>query len=348
MLYLHTDIFFPEMTAQVLWILTSFMFLKLKDIPGKLFNYSFFIVLFLFLYTEWLAVFFVFSVIIYLVLKKKYPDRGKLIILSTIVLVCAALIMLIQYASISGIDNLFHAMGIRFLERSGFFGQKYSSMGVHIFSLDSLKLFYLNMHKTLGWSGYILVSLFFIILFIKRKSLNSDNGLIFFAVACPLLLHWLVFFNANALHLMLMPRIIFPLSISVAFITYYFIQNYKSPRNQKIMISFVCLIFIIYAAYSYRKDFIINEKYPQLHKIGVFIKNNAHSNQAVFVQSLSDIPEPEKYLTFITKRNIVRVPAQKQAMDFLKNRNSGHEAIIFNIDTIRNDDTIPFTIISSN
>ncbi len=348
MLFLHSDIFFPEMIGQVLWILVTYILFRLKENANNRQYILFFVSMFLFVYTEWIAVFYIFSLILYLSFTRNFSNRKKLIFLSLIALVSGAITITLQYASIAGFGNLFHAMGIRFLERSGFFGQKYSSMGVHIFSFESLKLFYLNIHKTLGITGYILVLLFLILIVKKRKLFTQTSVLIAVTIALPLLLHCLVFFNANALHLMLMARITFPLSLIGGILVYYYFRKYHEYKKSVFIPIVLYFVFLIYSLFSYKNEFIFNEEYPQLIEVARLIKEKSNSQQAVFIIADNKIPEPEKFLTYMTKRNIIRVSDKYQCLEYLKNNNLKHEAIVFDIGAAQDDEIISYNVIVNN
>jgi len=331
MLYFHTDIFFPEMLGQVLWIVSIYVLLLYKRGVLNKPNLTLFITLFIFLYSEWIAVFFIITIFLYCILSKNKENLKKLLFVSSIALIFAGFLMFIQYASITGVKDLLHSMGIRFLERSGFFGQKYSSMGIHIFSLHSLKLFALNLNKALSIFGYITIILFLILIFRKKISISSDIKLLLFLIIIPLLIHWIIFFNANAIHLLLMARTTVPISIIAGIASCSIINKHKASKTKWIFTNSILTAFILFSAIMYKRDFTFSEQYTSLYNWACSIKDKAKHNQSIFITSDSNIPEPEKYLTFISKRNIVRVADKREAEDYMNKINKNGEIILFHL-----------------
>ena len=330
MLFFHTDIFFPEMIGQVLWIISIYFVLKYKENIGFKSGTYIFIVLFLFLYAEWIAVFFVFTIFLYLFISKSLKINKSLFIIASAALFSAGLILFIQYSSITGINEMLHSMGIRYLERSGFFGPRYSSMGVHILSFDSLKLFALNLNKALTVIGYIIIVLFFILFFRKKYRLNINSKFVLVLSFLPVLIHWIVFFNANAIHLLLMARIAVPLCILVGISSYTLLYDKQNILLKKLFPLFL-IVFLFYSAIVYQKKFTFNEKFPELKKVAETIKETVKPNQSVFINCDVNIPEPEKYLTFISKRNIVNVYDEKQAEKYMIKKGKKGDIIVFEI-----------------
>jgi len=332
MLFFHTDIFFPEMLGQVLWIVSIYFVLKYKDNKNAESFFTLFFVLFLFLYSEWIAVFFVITLCIYLFFSKKEKTNKLILITSITALFSAGFIMFIQYSSIAGISEMLHSMGLRFLERSGFFGQKYSSMGVHILSLGSLKLFAFNLNKALTIFGYLIIVISLLLFFKKDNSvLTSDIKFVLVLSIFPILIHWIAFFNANAIHLLLMSRIAVPISILTGVILYSLMCKYKNNLYFKILTFFIIIFFTVYSAFLYKKKFTFCENYPDLRVIAETIKKTAKPDQSVFITCNTDILEAEKYLTFITKRNIVKVSNNENVKEFMKKVNKKEDAIVFHI-----------------
>ena len=330
-LYFHTDIFFPEMLGQVFWIVSIYVLMLFKKGKLKNPNLSLFLTLFLFLYSEWIAVFFIISIFLFYIFSKDKTNNKNLFYISLAALLSAGFIMFFQYASITGITDLLHSMGIRFLERSGFFGQKYSSMGIHIFSIDSLKLFAFNLNKALSVFGYLIIILFLFSFLKKRTSISSDFKLLFILILMPVLLHWIIFFNANAIHLLLMARTTVPISILAGIATCSLMTKYKSNISFKILSYFIIIAFTFYSANLYQNKFTFSEHYPSLYKAALIIKDKAKPNQSVFITCNKNIPEPEKYLTFTSKRNIVRVADVKEAVFYMNNADKKGDMIVFHI-----------------
>lgn len=333
MLYFHTDIFFPEMIGQFLWLCAIYLIIKYSINNRPISLGSVFIVFLLFFYSEWISVFFMFSWLVYLWVTKQYIIHKKLFIIALAAALTAAVIIFVQLASVAGIEKLFHSMGLRFLERSGYFGQKYSSMGVHIFSSGSLNTFFINIYKALTPAGLILIIGFFILYFHNRKKAPVFLNLLLILSTLPVLLHMLVFFNANALHLLLMARLIVPLSVSCGITLFILIEKYSIRQISKPVIITFLILLSTFNSYFYLRHFIIKEAFPMLAGYAVYIKENSLPVQSVFILKNYDFPEPEKYLSFAAKRNIAVTISEKEALNQMKQINKKGEIALFSFDS---------------
>lgn len=327
-LYFHTDIFFPEMIGQVLWIACMYLLILMRARQVQL-TYIYVITLFLFVYAEWLAVFFVSALVLWHMFAGRRSERGLLPFVSVFVLVGGGSLMFLQYASIAGFNELFRAMGLRFLERSGFFGETYSSMGVHMFSWHGLGVFGLNLHKAMFPIGYVVLVLF--VLFVRRISLKQDIRFVLVLSLVPLLLHWIIFFNANALHLLLMARVAVPLSIMAGLIMTVKPEQFKRPLLSRSLIGVVLVLVILVSGVWYQIAFTIAEPYPALKPFASYIKQQAQANERVFIVTPDKMSEPEKYLTFMTGRNIVRVKNLCEADAFVSQLSSDVGVSVFEL-----------------
>lgn len=333
MLYFHTDIFFPEMIGQFLWLGATYLILKYYTNNRQIPYWSVFIVFFLFFYSEWISVFFMFSWLVYLWVTKQFLINKKIFLIGLAGALAASVIIFVQFASVAGIEKLFHSMGLRFLERSGYFGQKYSSMGVHIFSIESLKTLSINIYKALTPAGLILLAGILIMYFLNRKKLPALLNLLLILSTLPVLLHILVFFNANALHLLLMARLIVPLSVITGIMLYLIIEKYSFIKKYKpVIISFLILL-IVYNSYFYLKFYITKEAFPMFAGYAIYIKENSLPAQSVFILKNNDFIEPEKYLSFAAKRNIAVTNSEKEALTQMKQINKKGEIALFSFDS---------------
>ncbi|OPZ99277.1 MAG: hypothetical protein BWY70_01009 [Bacteroidetes bacterium ADurb.Bin408] len=331
-LYFHTDIFFPEMAGQFLWLCAIYLVLKYYLNYRQIPIWPAFIVFILFFYSEWIAVFFMSSWLIYVFIKKPFLIHRKLFFILMAAALTAGTILFIQFASVAGIEKLFHSMGIRFLERSGYFGEKYSSMGVHVFSQASVGILLFNIYKALTPAGLILLTGCIIMYFFHRKKFPAYFNLLLLLCTLPVLLHILVFFNANALHLLLMARLIVPLSVSTGITLFLTIEKFPFFKITKPLIITVLILLSAFNSYLYLKKFTVKETYPMLAEYALFIKKNTQPEQSVFIIKNNTFTEPEKFLSFAAKRNIAVAVSDKDVLAYMKKINKNGEAVLFTFD----------------
>jgi len=342
LMYLHTDIFFPEMLGQCLWIAALFVSFKILNIKWFYNNEDahtlnnnkkkgfkllfFFALIMLFIYTEWIAVFFVIG-LSFILLKKRKDIYYKNLLISLLGLSALSLgLLLLQYSSINGFKSLIEAMGIRYLERSGFFGETYSSMGVHLFSIESLFVFFKNMHKALKGFGYF-VLIICVLIPISRKMWHPNNRFFFqtlFALSIlPILLHFIVFFNANALHFLLMARLGVPIAIFFGIVSTVFIVT---PLRRVIFYP-LFLTVCVFSGFFYKTHLTKSINNTHLDKLAQIISTNTKTDEAVIIITLSECSCPEKYLTYASKRNVIRANNIREVKEIMKRHNKPKAAV---------------------
>lgn len=329
--YLHTSIFFPEMLAQVMWLWAlylSFHFWQSDNKSSAKSSYLFFFVFIIFIYTEWLALFYSVTLAGIILFGSNIQKKKKILTTLILISVGTPILLLLQYGMAGGFENLINAMGIRFLERSGFFGEAYSSMGVHIFSVSSLLIYLKNLHKALVGPGYLIIalSILSLLLFYKdTKKIITTHKKPLFLVFIPVLLHNIVFFNANALHYLLMARWTVPLAFTAALICHV-LQSRK--RLSYIVLPFVIGVFVYGGSY-YRNNLTISIDTEKIDKVVSVIKGNARPEQSVLVYINTTCAEPEKYLTYKSKRNVISLENKVQADSLLQLHNKSEGLVIY-------------------
>jgi len=323
-LYLHTDIFFPETIAQVFWLTALYLsidfFATPKHIISKEKTLFFLACIILFLYAEWIAVFFVAILLCVFYRNRKFGHNKFLFLHVFLAFISVAGLIFLQYASINGATELIRAMGLRFLERSGFFGETYSSMGVNIFNLSSIGIFIKNLHKAFYGMGYFILLCTLVVFITNRKRLSAlfkRHKYILLLATTPVFLHALIFFNANALHLLLMARWTVPLAILSGFLCFAVIDNHRKLWVLSVLMFVLCA----YSFYFYRSNFSKKIDNEQIDKIAAYIKTNAVAEASVFVITDLTCGEPEKHLTYMSKRNVIRIHNAAEADSLLRINN---------------------------
>ncbi|OFX78425.1 MAG: hypothetical protein A2X12_07285 [Bacteroidetes bacterium GWE2_29_8] len=336
--------FFAAISIAIYNLSNASLFLYTYNLPLELFLYSFSILLFilfsktnnivygyltvcislLFVYTDWLGLFYaiILSFILYKLVAKQHKSKllSQLCLYSTIAII---FIFAFQTFTVSSsLLSFVKSFSLRFMERTGFFGDKYSSDNLSIYNIQLWKNFILNFNKVLFPLGYI-VMIVFIKNYIAIKKIVKNNLLLLLFI--PLLIHIVLFFNLNATHYIYSSRIIFTISF-IAGISFY--NTYKSKINKlnTFFISFFFIASIFYSYYVFDNDNKLRDSYCNLTKIKEctkFIKENINTNEAIILYSVNENIRPE-IIDYYSKRNVFVAKTIEEANNFslqLKQKN---------------------------
>jgi hypothetical protein len=212
-MWVHGNLYFSDQLEQVFFIFTALISLKLYQ--GKRFKYDlilFGILIFLSCYTEWLGVFGAFVTgVIFLI--NYYRKREKYFLhLFLIAGLCSSFsvgLTIFQYSHIDGFESYKEAALNKYKERSGLHDDIQSAKKINLKTTEGFEAL------EYGWSHFvmtkesfnILLVVLFICLVLKfflfkdRKSHSSNGpGFLLLIFGIPILMHYTVFFNFNALH----------------------------------------------------------------------------------------------------------------------------------------------------
>lgn len=150
--------------------------------------------------TDWMGLTFMAALVLvyFKQLRKPHIRRGLLVALSAVFFAGAT--VLYQYVSIAGFSEFYRALGVRFLERSGYFGEQYTDMGYHILNPETWGLVLNQIHQLLLGPGYLVLALAVACLLVKRKSCPTAEmpvQKLFFWTA---MLFFAAVFSAGATH----------------------------------------------------------------------------------------------------------------------------------------------------
>ncbi len=307
MTYSFTRMYFAETLCLCLFIASVYFLYQLifSNPKSKLYLLGFILSFALLSYCEWTSVFLFICLSGYLYFAKKLDKKIRLKLFSTalLCLLIPLLLFLIQILTLNSFSEGFHSLSIRLLERSGWFGQKYSSDGVSIFDFQSILKYFILLAKTIGIIGFFMILFVLITRFTHSKKIKLENKapyifilvLIFF----PILIHNIVFFNANALHYHLQIKWIFLISLIWSLASSKTLINIRLNTVFQIVIILVLLFIQIYTP----RFKAVNNEY--LNSIAQKINSQNDSNSALFANLKSEPQTPFNlaYLSFLTKRN---------------------------------------------
>jgi hypothetical protein len=331
LLYVHTFCFFPEIMGQFFFIIGVYLYLLIKENPisanwKKLLLFGF--IIFLMIYSEWLGIFFALTLLgLHIKKYKKDPFARSLVNTVFISSFLSLSLIFIQYISINGLSTLAKSMSLRFLERSGFFGEHYSDMGISYNNLSSYVLLLRQFHLTMIGFGYVFL-LFIMVWAIRSKFSIKNNSVdksIIIILLVPLMAEFVVFFNATLIHSVWWARFGIIISIGIALLANKFVLNEFPNKKKMILKSAVWLILAgsaAFSVYSFRGHAVtISMQNQELKYIGSILKQHSGDDEAVFVRLPDELKKYNTYLSFIAKRNIMNVNSVEDAEKFLKEKN---------------------------
>ena len=330
----HGFNFFPDLVVIPMWLAGILFFIKyfLSENNPKLKQYVIiFILNFLMIYTEWIGILFAFTICIICILnfKKdyKYLQLLKTTIISSFV---ALLLIFFQYLSINGFYSLFRGLSLRFLERSGWFGNHYSDQALSFFNLKSYCVFLLQFHHVFLGLGYLLILMIAIVCINKYKKNNfrisSKNSLIFILCFLPIFLHFIFLFNSNILHFGEWAKLGVPVSVGIGIAVN---KLSKSISFKKINIFIFVFIFCSSVFLSVRSFYHYMSLQPDdtnFYRYSEIIKKKSLKNEAIFVKNNIEPPQSIVFLSYLVKRNIMFAADTNDVKKILKEKNKSNGA----------------------
>ncbi len=329
LLYTHTFYYFSELLGQFFFIIGIFLFQFLeerKESSNKKLLLLFGLNLFILIYTEWIGVFFAFTLLLIGIIKYKQSGFYKKLIVTVCFFSATSLLLtFFQYYSINGISKLIRSLSLRFLERSGIFGEYYSDQGISYSNPDSYILLFKQLHQTLIGLGYV-----FIILLgwwlIKNKFqlehiFSGKTAIILILV--PIVIDFVLFFNATIIHYNWWAKFGIPIAIGMALLADKLI--FQNPTFRKIVLKIgfllVFVVALIISLINFKSHVVDDsDKKDKLAKICHLIKQNSGDDESIFISIPKDFKYYNTYLSYMTKRNIVNVNDFGDANKILKEK----------------------------
>lgn len=321
-IYSYASHYIPEFIFLLSGIL--FFLLIVKKRSNKILHYMLLgLSVFLASYTDWIGLFFGFSVILYCVFRIRDKLFLKITVCVSAFTFCSLLLTFIQYSSLNGTGEMIHAMTIRFLGRSGLFGSKYSELGINLYSISSWIVFFKKLNLAFVGFGYLMLVLIAFFLLLKKK-IQYQKGifnLVFCAVILPVIIHYIIFFNSNAIHQYYISKMAVPVSILTGVLFNFLNQTHLFGYRKAF---FLLLVF----GNAILSHFILLSNYPLVadysvpKKQAVLINKKAMPEEAVFI-SRDTTSEffADYYLSYLSDRNLMYADNTIDAVYIAKKHN---------------------------
>lgn len=327
-LWFHSNVYFVDVLMQlffVLLLLFFFIIYKKKASINNYFLFTFFLLVYFAILTEWLAVFlcfcfFLFSIYSWLYSKNRYYFKIALVI--ALATSCSLATTFYQYSSINTSSAFIEASLQKYKLRSGHEGTEGSEYGFSLTNPESYS--YLKEHYKRNYLPIIKLLIGMLVLYIgfsfyrKKVFYTSQQMFIVLISFFSLLLHHLIFFNFNAVHDFSTLKTALFIFLIIVFISAE-IENFLNDFGKSKVIIYNVLVFVS-VFFLLQESFIRYKRDNNLESINYYNFNIGHQIQ---LQALADevvyvngIISPE--CMYYASRNFASKPNVKISIEDLK------------------------------
>jgi hypothetical protein len=321
-LFAHSFHYFSETVGQFFMIasIASLVYYKHSS-KTLLAQILVFMSIFLLSYTDWMGIPFVMSIWIVYHKRRKQKNIKRLRWISLIAAILAYSLSVVQYASIAGFNAFYRALGIRFLERSGFFGPKYTDMQMDISNSETWIAMLQQIHQLLIGPGYFVLLLCAIVLFIKSKKRKKKNYSIALIAFLPAFIYSILLFSATATHYVYMAKFTPFLALALAFL---FAQVKHTWKRKYLAYSFsiILLALLSWVGITDFKTHVRTQTDTVLNNKSADINRFSSNKDAVFLVPFTHYPASSIiYLSYESKRSLCFAQTYKDASAKAKENN---------------------------
>ncbi len=352
-LWFHSNFYFADSLVHMFILGLIYVFLSILQQPEiKTTRNIFlvFIITFLGIYTEWLALFTAFFILLFFIFKsfktKIYIKYSLSIITAT---VSSLGLTVFQYSCIAGYSIFKNYSLLKFSSRSGF-NEQTAVDGTSIYNLQSYKTIYSNYLTNYNYlgsfallCGFAFLMLYFVNLKTKKVKFEFNPLLILILISLSVAIHHVVFFNFTAIHDVSTLKISLPICL---FVGYFFslVFTYAGEVSKKITQVFAvlfCTAFIFYSSQEYlRLNSDASDKHFQ-KLTGDAVVKYAKPHELVFTNvGISPV------LMWHAQRNLVQSDNTKKCAEILDSLNYS-KGIFFKISSQNNGVLLKITKVNA-
>lgn len=340
-LWYNGNLYFSDILVQPLFIglcLMLYLFYFNRITIKPLFQAILFSLLgFLIVYTEWIGVFLIASTSV-LFLIKSISDRRFIMPLVILPLtgLSALALTIVQYGSISSVDNFIQTSVEKFKQRSGADETAQGNLGFNNSkSYENIKVFYSDAYLYLFRAIAILIILLIVLFKVEKFQLLKDGMIAIYLSLLPVVMHIIVFFNFNIWHDFSVHKASFFLSLTAGILMTVIYNSTDLIKDYRIKVS---LIFVSLAAtfvfvkLSVKKYYELNDPNWVVNinkELGESIINFAQSDEAVFTNYWA-YPE----LMFYSERNPFQTNGIKESIIYMQGLRGINKGIYFKVDNM--------------
>jgi len=253
--------------------------------------------------TDWMGITFCAALLLVYIRQMRKPHIRSGFLYVMVAAVAALMITGIQYSSIAGNEAFVRALGIRFLERSGYFGATYTDMGYHVLNPETWLLFLQQIHQFLSGPGYLIAASWIVCMLITRRQRCIDEPGMYKTAFWTAAIFFILLFSAGSIHYIYSARFTPFLALAAAGL---FIRL-RNSRVKPVWF-LAAFIFCMHLAAFWSTD-IFHKSIPAPDKKQIQLNAAAKLIQEEKRNSISLQKEWEEsdiiYLSYQSKRNLV-------------------------------------------
>lgn len=314
LMYMHTFHFFSETVGQFFALLGLYLLIKFSITNRVRFinlNFVFLILAgFCMAWTEWFGVFLIGSAFFLLfLLRNKTKEYRAGVGAMAIGASAGILVFVFQHISLNDTETFVRAMAIRFLERSGFFGNEYTDMGYSYINPESWKLLLLQIWETLNGVGIVLLFFLGTMLFIRKKTIVfSDTQQFILKLSILSCLFYLIaLFSASVTHYIYFAKWIIPLSLFSGFFVNQIHFKIKLKRASFLfLVAFALGIILLWSVNVFKTKADLQKQADE--KLVAFLETvsaNCIPENSLFLEPIDDYPSTTIiFISWFLQRNI--------------------------------------------
>lgn len=311
--FFFTDYYFIENMALLFLFVATWAAVKYVITPSRIHLVLLLVSTFLLTYSEAIGILFTFVTGLIIYMNQK---DFKIPLLLLFVTGLAITLMMMQYSQIAGYEAVLKNYAIRFAGRSGYFG---NSLTENSASVISWKL-YSKLAENI-WLGYgLLIGFFALVVAFSIRTIqqsfkiSESKGLIYLVVM-PVLLHTIIFLNANAFHMQLLVKLSLPILITI----FYFIDQ-KSNKNDEFRLGALAMTMLILTSLinsfqlNYSPAMVSPQFFTQAEQLSKKVSGNEKIILVVNENQTQNLADYIPLYNFAFKHNVVAL-TEKQFRD---------------------------------
>lgn len=333
-LWYQCNVYYVDMFLQPIFILGVYLFLKWETSPLQrgIYCLGLGVVIFFMTYTEWMGLFFAFSVFLYGL--SRFREKGMKSLLATAVLssFSALLLTLWQYSWISGFIPLAKLLLGRLLYRSGLA----ENTGSHLHVWSGHSWMRVAFHYVTGYLPVLLCLLAMAVIYFVLRSKREEREklgwhrleiLTLSICLSPVLLHHLIFFNYTSVHEFAVLKTSVFISILTALL--------YDKLSLALQVRRLQLFLILMGGASILQYALINGRGTLPYKkLGEEIKREAKKEETVFIQGNHFWIFPQ--VVFYAHRNLALWDGESKARSLLQ-KNGAERGVVLILNSENNE-----------
>lgn len=331
-LWFHSNVYFADTLVQTFFISGIYFAVKYAEERNNRNLLLFSAAVFLMAYTEWIAGFFVASLLLYSLLNRGEKWVKILFLAAAASSLLAVLLTVSHYSQIAGFDSYAAAFTKKYLSRSAVTADEYGQT-TNLSSLPKIIKYYMQ-----NYGPIILTLVILLLISVKTnkrrfEEILWDNKTVVFALflsASPALMHHIFGLNFTLSHDFSVLKTSVFFSLTAALLYESAREKTKKPVDVLLILAFAACVFL----YLYGNLFVYTNPFLggglrqnlEYREIGLAIKESAKQDEVIFIKKDNYTIVPQ--LIFYAHRNIALWENEEKARELIR-LNKAKKGIVF-------------------